>query len=282
MMRALIQLLLVAACVLLSSCSLMGTRAVPVEDPTVPMAFTGYSLLPPGGDGWHVLGNNETGVAFAKGLDPLTHSQAAFVFGREDRSNFYSPELFLAQTKREFEESADSRRYRSLQDEWALDDTYGTHCVRYHWRVEDHGVPSLAKGEYMLLDAHGYSFIHPDIPNLIVRVEYSERREPGRPETALGQERDSFLRGISLEPGRLPMRYGEIGMHYLMSAAWGVPVGSVSGFGESGAFASRPTRDLYDPGLAIGFSIGLHTPTWLGEIDICFLPATSGHDEALI
>jgi hypothetical protein len=223
--------------------------------------------LPPRGEGWQCIGGDENGIAFAKGV-PDTHSHAAIVAWRKEGKKDESRETFAERMRLEFTESGRTGRHRNLEVDCVLDDTYGQHCVRFHWSAEDHGVPNMNEGEFMLLDAYGYTFVHPNIENLTAKIEYSERRLPGLEETATGADRDAFLKGLRLKPGRLPMRSGEIGGYFLFAWGWNTMIGDVSGFGESGTFDSRNARDLYSPNWNIKMSVGVFSPTQFLEIEL--------------
>ena len=253
----------------LTSCSALGPRSTPIKDPATPLEFEGFSLLPPAGEGWYLLASDETGAVLTRGKNPLVISQSAFVVGREEPF-----EAFLQGCRVEIEEEAHSARFRNARSEFEPVDGYGTRCERYHWTVEDHGVPGLAKGEYMILEASGLILAHPEIPDLTLRAEYSERRRPGNP-AAMDQDLvDAFFRGLRLRPGTLPMRYGDYAPHVFLSASWSVPAGKVDGFGETGTFATRPASELYDPGLGFVFQIGFHSPSSLFEVEADARPTT--------
>lgn len=177
-------------CVLFSSVSVLiascksSSLFVDIQDRFHPIEMKSYSIRVPPGVGWRRAREHGTDVfgtfdvLFARTERDSAHSYYALVGELPLPLQFGSPQEFLEYLTNSLHARLDKNRYL-LQDETILlDDRFGEYSVRYCRIVEDYGPPGRSFGEGLIVHTCGYVFFHPFTPDLVIRIEYSERAAP--------------------------------------------------------------------------------------------------------
>src|SRR5262249_23516097 len=149
---------------------------VPVADPTVRMEFPGFSVLPPGGDGWSLRRGQYQGMdwmAFRKELGNPTHTVAASVAKHSVRPDLVrfpdyrvKPEVFARFVEEGLVRSnppPPRGRMRNLKYTVVPDSRLG-YCAKQITRAEDMGSSSSkdTKEGFLLQEDVNYYCLHPD------------------------------------------------------------------------------------------------------------------------
>ena len=187
-----------------------GPQLIPVTDPTQRLEFEGLSILPPRGEGWFIAPpalRRQQGadmiVSFLKLATPpsKTHTVAATVRGgRVPISAGSRAELLQKYTQGYSEQT---NRNRPVSVNISPDRTLAPDCVRYDVTVEDRGVPSYP-GSVYIIDMHGFVCLHPDLPDAVIDIQYSQRRLQEDPPLSLEAEGEPFVKSLLFT--RLPGR----------------------------------------------------------------------------
>jgi hypothetical protein len=196
---------LTLACLFVTSAACAQQSLRPVADASKRLEFSGFSVLPPQGDHWFVLGESRVSVTFGK-VDPAkrvsgpAHSFLVVVD---------TAEIAKSDTTEDFQKVVDEffltltdDRHRLLASKVNPTKTYGTDCVDYDASQEERDNPR-ALGAVFLITAHGFFCRHPFSPDRIVHVYYSERYVQGQDsflDEALRRETNEFLQNVSLTP----------------------------------------------------------------------------------
>lgn len=179
-----------------------GPKFIPVTDPAQRLEFEGLSILPPRGEGWFIAPpalRNQQGpgiiVSFLKLATPpsKTHTVAATVRGvwvpipAESRTELL-PKMAQVYSKQ-------TNRNRPVSVNISPDKTLAPDCVRYDVTAEDRGVPGY-QGSVYLMDMHGFICLHPDLPDAVIDIQYSQRRLQDEPPLSLESEGEPFLKSL--------------------------------------------------------------------------------------
>ena len=200
-----------SACVALGVVALVAGCATvpaltPITDPTQRYQFRGFSVLPPQPSTyWYLISPSGPKVkagAFARQVDPsipisLTHVQthtirAVVISGDLGAKRFNNPEGFVRFVEQQKEENP---RFRVLESKHIQDTSLGEYCVRSDVLVEDHGVPGFA-GSVFYMVRHVLNCIHPDYPNVVVQVGYSQRAASKSDFKKLDAEGEPFIQSL--------------------------------------------------------------------------------------
>lgn len=169
-----------------------------VTDSGTRLEFRGYSVLPPPGNDWFVFEQDRGHILFFKKLESefVTHTFGALVATSPVSVRFKNPDEFLAYAKKEDERDSSSKRHRVLLSEATSDDGIGSrYCVRYFKKAEDHGV-SIPGVPYLMMEIYGYVCLHPELPGLLININYSERYKPDEGSPALRAEGEKFIKSF--------------------------------------------------------------------------------------
>jgi|CXWL01.1.fsa_nt_gi hypothetical protein len=187
-----------------------GPQLIPVTDPTQRLEFGGVSILPPQGDNWFMAPpalRRQQGpdviVSFMKLASPpsKTHTVVAIVRGgRVPISAGSRAELLQKYAQGYLEQT---NRNRPVSVNISPNRTLAPDCVRYDVTVEDRGVPGYP-GSLYIVDMHGFACLHPDLPNAVIDIQYSQRRLQEDPPLALEAEGEPFVKSLLFT--RLPGR----------------------------------------------------------------------------
>jgi len=187
--------LILSVSILGLAASVQAQEYSPVNDPAQPYTFIGGSVLPPAGTGWRFKRHREElQLEFASGED-YRHTWAAVVSSYNGIDTTLSLDL-LEHLARHRALEGQGRTMTPKSFEAMPDSTIAPLAVRYHYQIEDRNVP-YDKGKLYNLEGRGVLMVHPDTPNLVIAIEYSERAEASiaMAQSAAG---DSFLAHLSL------------------------------------------------------------------------------------
>jgi hypothetical protein len=185
--------------VLLTGETAAQMHAVPITATTKAYAMEGYRVLPPPGKNWFEMQRNRELALFGKRLDSPTHSFGATATSGLIDDKFETREKFQDYVNKLRTAELDAKRFRVIEFESAVDDTFPAWCVRYRLKHTDRDA-ALARNRTLLAEDIGITCLHPDKKNLIVDVGYSERgrsAELGAELSAeLRKEGERFMRGL--------------------------------------------------------------------------------------
>ena len=173
-----------------------------VKDPSKSFERRGYSILPPAGDGWYYVDQEEVGIfslAFGKKTDSPTHTFSGLIAEIHSNAQFENPGEFLNLMKKSKELDADPRRFKMFKDEFNLDPKFGDYCVKYSSVSEDHGATNKGNDPFLVLKLYGYIFIHPNYGNEIIDISYSERGKVSEIDPDFEIAAKKFIEGMKLK-----------------------------------------------------------------------------------
>jgi YVTN family beta-propeller protein len=182
-----------------------GPKLLPIEDPSNPIEFQGFSILPPQEGEWKLVRNwynamlAKDTVKTKKG----SHTFIAMVQTSTIEEDFEKKEVFLQHVKENFLEKGLLSRYRIISTDLKFHDIEDALCVRYDQLLEDRGVPG-SRGSVFMMELHGVTCRHPDNPKMIINLGYSQRTPPGVKRVPLEEEGEPFLSSLSFTPLKRP------------------------------------------------------------------------------
>lgn len=185
-----------------------GPPLTPIEDPSKPMEFSGFSVLPPQGGEWKLLGKKSWfNAAMVKHpLPPKKglYSFAATVFTYTVEENLENRDDFLEYVKDK--EGGGKNLLPGLtlkESEVKIHEIGDTLCVRCDNLLENRRIPGH-KGSVFLQEDHGISCRHPNNRKMIINLLYSQCIPPGMNRMPLEEEGEPFLNSISFTPLEKP------------------------------------------------------------------------------
>jgi hypothetical protein len=166
------------------------------------VAFAGFSVTPPPGDGWFIADQASPagqpapkaayGAHFGDGGTAL-----AFVYAFTLPGNVKDPEDILKQIVATAHRGGRRTHVTSSTSELAT--VNGARCVRAIGLADDTGVPGHAD-EVFKLTKWNLICLHPQDPAFLVNMDYSERIAPGSISPIQQSVRDGFLQSLMFEP----------------------------------------------------------------------------------
>jgi len=190
-----------------------GLTTVLGAEPSTPVTggegrlrFPGYSIQPPRGEGWIRAGSIPPGVPahalFYKQTSRQGHTIVLKAGGQAvdppPGTGPGTPAERLSRFVGAMELVVDSRRFEPISLTSSVDDSLGFECRRFDQVVVDRGVPD-ANGAAYPFENHGFVCAHPDFPDYLVSIDYSQRTPPGVEPIALKEEGEAFLRTLALD-----------------------------------------------------------------------------------
>lgn len=113
----------------------------------------------------------------------------------------YSPEEFKEFVERAQKADTDPNRFTTLEYNISLDDRFGAYTVRYHSKMEDRQAKvSPVDTQFLIMEITGYTFIHPDSPDLVLGVQYSDRYKKGEKDPSLDEIGEKFINNFKVMP----------------------------------------------------------------------------------
>ena len=173
-------------------------RAMPVPAPDVPYELEGYSILPPQGQDWFELKRDRQTVFFGKKIASRTHAFIATAMSAPIADKFEAPDAFRDYIGRVLPLRGEGR-HRVTENRVETDKGAGRFCVKYQVKAEDRDAP-YAEGKTLSAETFGVTCLHPDSPNLIISVSYTERGSPAETSAELRAEGESFVRSLKFTP----------------------------------------------------------------------------------
>jgi len=174
---------------------------LPVTDPTQRLEFEKFSILPPQGKQWFVAppslrkqGLNIIAQFFKLTTPPSkTHTVVATVMARRVPISAGSRAERVQKFAQVYSEG--TNRERPISVNISPDRTLAPDCVRYDVTYEDHGVPGYP-GSIFIFDGHGFVCLHPDLPDAVIDIQYSQRRLQEEPPLSLEAEGEPFVKSL--------------------------------------------------------------------------------------
>lgn len=176
------------ALALLAGCAMTGPDSLNfVTDTTTPIERNGFTMLPPGGNGWMAAPSGPYGARFGKPVmntDGTRASIAVMVWAGR-----YTDRKFDLQTAKGLREAAeytaetgDSRRFKVIEMKYSpVFRQQNTDCISYRGIVEERDNPmAWNAGQILTTDYDGLVCRHPSSPDYSVNVMISERRPQGQ------------------------------------------------------------------------------------------------------
>lgn len=179
-----------------------GPQFIPVTDPTQRLEFEGGSILPPQGERWFVASpalRKQQGpgiiISFLRLATPpsITHTVVATVNRVRGPIPAGSRAELLQKMAQRYSEQ--TNRNRPVSVTISPDKTLAPDCVRYDVTSEDRGVPRYP-GSIYVMDMHGFICLHPDLPDAVFDIQYSQRRLQEEPPLSLEAEGEPFLKSL--------------------------------------------------------------------------------------
>jgi hypothetical protein len=187
-------------CIIAVICLIAGCIAPRHQSPSLvavsssdnPIVSKGVSFeVPPHGT-WKMIRGNPN-LQLGTTTSP-THSHVVLLNYGEKQRTYQSPDEFLQAIKLQWEQNIKDARYDVDFSKAELDPAFGDFCILLHRRYRDKGAVNRGKEGYLIIEEYGYVFIHPDFPDEIIGVNYSERFAAGE-QTYMGIENRKALFG---------------------------------------------------------------------------------------
>lgn len=173
-----------------------------IKDPTKPLERESFSILPPVGEGWRYVEQEQANgfiLTFSKpGLSP-SHTVTTVIVEYQGNINFSSPEYFLNYIREMKEGDINSWHYNIIRREWVLDDRFGEYSVHYYTVFEEQDVYSMKPKEFFLTKIYGYAIKHPYFNNLIIDILYTEQGNRAEVNPQFEQQALKFIEGLHLK-----------------------------------------------------------------------------------
>lgn len=178
-MRRLFNLTLFLIFVFVAGCA--NPQIVPVRDARTRLEHRGYSILPPEGENWYSIKQAPGSVAFVKKMDDSpAHTFSTAVLAIPFTLRFNTPEEFKEFVVNRQKADANSPRFNVLEYNASLDSRFGPYTVRSYMKIEDREAKvSPVDTQFLIMEVTNYAFIHPDAPDLVINVQYSDRYKKG-------------------------------------------------------------------------------------------------------
>lgn len=190
-----------------------GPKLYPIEAPSKPIEFQGFSILPPQGGGWKIAVKARYNAMFAKdaiGTKKGPHTFVAKVRTFTIEEDIDKKEDFLQYFKKRLEEGL-GPRFTLKESNLRLDERGDALCIRHDQLSEDRGVPGFQDHVFQI-DLHGITCRHPDNRKMIIEISYSQRIPPGVGMMSLEAEGEPYLNSLIFAPIKKPFVTAMIGV----------------------------------------------------------------------
>lgn len=192
----------ISLCLALWGCA-VPQKLIPITDSQQRLEFQRFSILPPQGPDWfNDMGSLPAGLEyrsakiwFVKIPSTASKTHTIFAMARSGsvEEKVENREEYLRKLGKIMFVSTE--RNQLVNSKTSLDQSLKTDCLRYDLEFEDRGVPGH-EGSPFLMDTHGYLCLHPNLPNYVVEVSYSQRRLPSEPPIRLESEAEPYLHSL--------------------------------------------------------------------------------------
>jgi len=133
--------------------------------------------------------------------DSPAHTFSTAVIASPFTLRFHSPEEFKEAVEKGQKADTDPNRFNILQYDISLDDRFGPYTVRSHTVSEDRQAKvSPVDTQFLILEIISYIFIHPDAPDLVLNVQYSDRYKKGEKDPKLEEIGEKFINNLKVIP----------------------------------------------------------------------------------
>jgi hypothetical protein len=170
-------------------------HAIPVTDANTAYLQDGYRVLPPPGKSWFEMQRDRQQALFGKKIDSPTHSFVATATSGLIGEKFETRAQFQEYVNKMRTAEVDTARYRVIEFDSAVDNSFETWCVRYRFKRADRDAV-LSRNRTLVLEDFGIACLHPAKRDLVVDVGYSERGRPDELSPELRKEGESFMRSL--------------------------------------------------------------------------------------
>lgn len=182
---------------------------VPVNNPEQRISYYHFSFLPPKGNNWKTTEKPHKSILFESPMItinfvkhplPTTVSKGetaaataqVHAFHRDDNIN---KEMLLKYSKHSLETPPDDPRYKMIDAQYSVDDSYDTPCLRHKAIAEDKMVPGHS-GSIFIFHVWGLTCVHPKYKNEIYILSASQRYLKGESPINLEKEYEPFLNSL--------------------------------------------------------------------------------------
>ena len=199
----------------------------------------GCSILPPQGETWVTMIATKQQIIFSRRLTSPTHTFVIRLTSVSLPFVFQTPDNFLVfsrEARKKF--NIDPSRHRLLAHEEVLSNLQDATCTKYHLKTEDSGALEKAGDPFLILDDYGYSCLHPNRPDLLIQLTYSQRGRTSEIDDSWNKMGEEFIRDFRFSPLEASSKENEDKAHLEMlktsvrNAYCGDPV-KLSCMGES-------------------------------------------------
>lgn len=204
-LRPLRVVLLISACAITAGCAATAPSLTPISDSTGRVAFDGFSILPPRGEGW-------VRIEPPPQADPsLTWTAKAYFIKRLTEGVTPPSELHrltavvrttnLGNVKSESRINILKGIAGGISGQSLVDKCFGWDCARYQSTVDQNS--RRFPGYVFVLSKQGFIVLHPDSPTFAINVEYRQYYARGvQPLSAeaLETEVEPFQKSLELTP----------------------------------------------------------------------------------
>lgn len=200
---------LITAAMLAAAGALAGCASAPprqftaITDPTRRMQFQGFSVLPPQGTGWGVVGKHPLAAKIVKDLGGDSHATAAVSTERAGAPVHGVEGLAQHLQQRARDEAAAVDGGPPPEIAWTPRSAAGPPCIDYRFRLPLGGTGS-GEGAGREVRVAGVACVHPDSDVVVISRAVGQALPVGAPGVDLAAETGLFLSSLEFEPLRKP------------------------------------------------------------------------------
>lgn len=167
----------------------------------MPLEGNGFTILPPGGEGWQLMTKEQVGhfdFVFGRKLDSPTHTMVASVTALTTHRSFATPEEFYSFVREAGSTGIDPRRFTVISSRIEQDNRFGPWSIFKHTLVEDRQAVNAAGQDTLLQRTAGYVLVHTTEEHQLVSIEYSERSAREEMDPDFEEQSRKFFGGLRL------------------------------------------------------------------------------------
>ena len=188
------------AIVVLTGCATVSSplQLTPITESNRRLEYNGFAVTAPA-EGWSF--GTPVPRPITTGLQKEGGSQTNTIRATVAVGNMPKvppDELFKMVAEAKKKESA-AGRFRPVRLDFSKQRYRGADCQRADNIVEDRGVPGYS-GKLFILEMHGLTCIHPDMPAAIIDIQYSQRRLADEAPMDITKEGEAFIQSLEFLP----------------------------------------------------------------------------------